>query len=635
MRNRKNICIFANALKKKKQHIMYKIASYIALILLLLTAGITSVQAEKKLPEKLQKLTEEAYRAYSARETENYFDAVQKVKDATEFSEYQETYYRACAYEAIYMFEYVDRHKGVKMAHNIYHHAKADKSNVGMYFATFSLGTIREQSGNMGLAEKSFLQALELKKKYLSEESAAPCYLGLCETALHRKDYEAVKEYARKALEEPGIIPMNKITAWSYKCLARYNQGDSLGFEEAYKERAQLIAEHGGQGGIFGELINVYQAKNRKQWKLALERTEKLIHQQNKCAQKASIYEHMGDYRAALYWQKRTRAVIDSIQSSEARSQMNEFDSELSITYAENEVKEHELENEHMMLTTFGVVAVLIIAFLAIYGLRSRRHNKQMKYKNNELQQAYDQLEVTTKEKERIESELRIAREIQRRMLPHAFPRRSDVDIYAMMTPAREVGGDLYAYALIDDMLYFCVGDVSGKGVPAALFMAEVTRMFRTLVDGHLTPDKIATRLNHALVEDNDQSMFVTMFIGLIDLKSGHMSFCNAGHNPPLLDGEFMEMEANAPIGLWPELQFQSEEVGDMHGKTLFVYTDGINEAENIHKEQFGNHRLRNLLRKNLGDARETSEAIHKAIEDFVGNAEPCDDLTKMCIKMA
>ena len=112
--------------------------------------------------------------------------------------------------------------------------------------------------------------------------------------------------------------------------------------------------------------------------------------------------------------------------------------------------------------------------------------------------------------------------------------------------------------------------------------------MFRTLVDGHLTPDKIATRLNHALVEDNDQSMFVTMFIGLIDLKSGHMSFCNAGHNPPLLDGEFMEMEANAPIGLWPELQFQSEEVGDMHGKTLFVYTDGINEAENIHKEQFG-----------------------------------------------
>ena len=94
---------------------------------------------------------------------------------------------------------------------------------------------------------------------------------------------------------------------------------------------------------------------------------------------------------------------------------------------------------------------------------------------------------------------------------------------------------------------------MSGKGVPAALFMAEVTRMFRTLVDGRLLPNAIATRLNHALAEDNDQGMFVTMFIGLINIKSGHMAFCNAGHNPPLLDGEFMQMEPNAPIGLWPK----------------------------------------------------------------------------------
>jgi serine phosphatase RsbU (regulator of sigma subunit) len=271
---------------------------------------------------------------------------------------------------------------------------------------------------------------------------------------------------------------MNQITAWSYKCLARYNEGDSLGFEEAYKERAQLIAEFGGQGGLFGELINVYQAKNRKQWQLALQRADKLIHQQNKCAQKASIYEHMGDLKQALYWQKQTRAVIDSIQSSEARSQTNEFDAELSLTYAENDVKEMKLARDHVMLTAGGVVAALIIAFLTLYGYRSNKHTQRMKTVNSKLQQAYDQLEETTKAKERIESELRIAREIQRRMLPHVFPRRRDIDIYAMMTPAKEVGGDLYAYALIDDMLYFCVGDVSGKGVPAALFMAEVTRMF-------------------------------------------------------------------------------------------------------------------------------------------------------------
>ena len=425
---------------------MKKVTSLVVLIFLLLTTGATRVLAEEKLPSKLQNLADEAYHAYSMRETDDFFKAVQDLKEATEFSQYQETYYRACSYEAIYMFEYVDRQKGVQLAHDIYHHAKASNSNVGTYFATFALGTIREQSGNYGLAEKSFLQALKLKETYLPEESAAPCYLGLCETALHRKDYEEVKEYARKALEEPGIIPMNQITAWSYKCLARYNQGDSIGFEEAYKERAQLIAEHGGQGGLFGELINVYQAKNRKQWQLALQRADKLIHQQNKCAQKASIYEHM--------------------------------------------------------------------------------------------------------------------------------------------------------------------------------------------VDGKLTPNAIATRLNHALPEDNEQGMFVTMFIGLIDLTSGHMEFCNAGHNPPLLDGQLMEMETNAPIGLWPELDYEGEEVNNMHGKTLFVYTDGINEAENKNKEQFGDERLKALLQQDLGDARQTSETIHKAVAEFVGDAEPSDDLTKMCIKL-
>ena len=604
------------------------------LMLLHLTFGATCAWAEEQLPPKLQNLTDEAYRYYSSRETDLFFETIRKVKESTEFSDYQETYYRACSYEAIYMFEYVDRKQGVAMSHAIYHHAKDNDSNVGMYFATFTLGTIREQSGNMGLAEKSFLQALKLKDKFLPEESAAPCYLGLCEVALHRKDYEEVKEYARKALEEPKIIPMNQITAWSYKCLARYNQGDSLGVEEAYKERAQLIAEYGGQGGLFGELINVYLAKNRKQWQLALQRTEKLIHQQNKCSQKASIYEHMGDLRQALYWQKKAREVIDSIQSSEARLQMNEFDAELSLTYAENDAKEQQIAKEHTMLTAGAVIAAIIIGFLSFITVRRKKHMKHLQSVHNELQEAYNQLEETTKAKERIESELRIAREIQNHMLPRVFPRRSDVDLYAMMTPAREVGGDLYGYALLDDMLYFCVGDVSGKGVPAALLMAEVTRMFRTLVDGHLKPDAIATRLNHALTEDNDQGMFVTMFIGLINLKTGRMDFCNAGHNPPLLNGEYMKMETNTAIGLWPEVKFESEEVDNMRGKTLFVYTDGINEAENIHKEQFGGERLRALLQKDWGDARQTSETIHKAIEDFVGEAEPSDDLTKMCIKM-
>jgi serine phosphatase RsbU (regulator of sigma subunit) len=342
----------------------------------------------------------------------------------------------------------------------------------------------------------------------------------------------------------------------------------------------------------------------------------------------------MGNYRQALYWQKRTKHVTDSIQSAEVRSQMTEFDTELAISYAENEMKDLQLANSRLLLTAGSIITAIVLLFLSFYIYRRRIQMRRLREANRKLTEAYDKLEVTTKAKARIESELRIARDIQRRMLPHVFPHRKDVDIYAMMTPAREVGGDLYSYAPLDDMLYFCVGDVSGKGVPAALFMAEVTRMFRTLVDGRLMPDTIANRLNHALAEDNDQGMFVTMFIGLIDLRSGHMEFCNAGHNPPLLDGEYMHMESNAPIGLWPDLQYEGEEVSDMHGKTLFVYTDGINEAENIRQEQFGEDRLQSLLRQDLGDARQTSETIHRAVEDFVGDAEPSDDLTKMCIKV-
>ncbi len=604
------------------------------LLLLLLLIGVTTVRAEETLPPKLQKLTDEAYHYYSVRETDKYFETVEKVKDATEFSDYQETYYRACSYEAIYMFEFVDRTKGVALAHGIFQQAKENQSNVGMYFATFTLGSIREMSGNDDMAAKSFRQALELKQKYLPEESAAPCYLGLCEIALRKKDYEEVAKNARKALDEPRAIPMNLITAWSYKCLVRYNQGDSLGFEDAYKERAQLITQYGGQGGLFGELINVYLAKNRKQWQLALQRTDKLIHLQNKCTQKAAIYEQIGDLKQALYWQKRAREVLDSVESSEARAQMTEFDTELSLTYAENEVKEQQLAKDRLLLILGAVIALIVIGFLTFIAYRRSKHMKHLEQVNRQLQQAYDQLEVTTKAKERIESELRIARDIQRRMLPHVFPKRKDIDLYAMMTPAKEVGGDLYGYALLGDELYFCVGDVSGKGVPAALLMAEVTRMFRTLVDGHLTPEMIATRLNHALAENNDQGMFVTMFIGLINLKSGHMEFCNAGHNPPLLDGQYMEVEPNAPIGLWEDLVFEGEEVDNMHGKTLFVYTDGISEAENSRKEQFGDKRLQALLQHDLGSARQTSETIHKAVEDFVGEAEPSDDLTKMCIKM-
>ena len=241
---------------------------------------------------------------------------------------------------------------------------------------------------------------------------------------------------------------------------------------------------------------------------------------------------------------------------------------------------------------------------------------------------------------ERIESELRIARDIQMSMVPSIFPEREGLDMFAQMTPAKEVGGDMYGYVLLGDKLYFAVGDVSGKGVPASLFMAQATRLFRTLAAQGMMPAEICTRMNNALNEDNEQGMFVTMFLGLLDLQTGHLSFCNAGHNPPIVgggdnQGDFLEMQPNAPIGLFPDLEYEGEEIESVKGRALFIYTDGLNEAENPQQEQFGDERLLSILRNTHFDsAKQVIESLKEEIENHRKGAEPNDDLTMMCIRV-
>jgi sigma-B regulation protein RsbU (phosphoserine phosphatase) len=253
-----------------------------------------------------------------------------------------------------------------------------------------------------------------------------------------------------------------------------------------------------------------------------------------------------------------------------------------------------------------------------------------------------EELKDTTAQKASIESELNVANSIQMSMLPNVFPDREGLDMYASMTPAKEVGGDLYGYLLKDDNLYFCLGDVSGKGVPASLFMAQVTRLFRTLANQQLTPADICTHMNEALSGDeNPTNMFVTLFIGMFDLKSGHLSFCNAGHNPPVIGGgtnhgDFLEMKPNFPIGVLPGLEFEGEEIESIKGRALFIYTDGLNEAENREHEQFGDERLLDILRNTHFDtARQVIETLAAEVEKHRDGADPNDDLTMMCLRIS
>ena len=281
--------------------------------------------------------------------------------------------------------------------------------------------------------------------------------------------------------------------------------------------------------------------------------------------------------------------------------------------------REAKISQQRFIGVTIALV-VLIISFVIYAWLRHRMAEMRAK-------------------QERIDSELRVAREIQMSMVPSRFPKREGLDMYAVMTPAKEVGGDLYGYVLQGNKLYFCVGDVSGKGVPASLFMAQVTRLFRTLAAQKMMPDEICTRMNDALSgEDNERCMFVTYFIGLLDIQTGHLIFCNAGHNPPVIDVgnngcSFLKSESNMPIGPMPGVPFFGGEIDSIKGRPLLIYTDGLNEAENNERQLLGNERMLDILRHTKAEnTRQLIDSLTAEVERHRDGAEPNDDLTMMAI---
>lgn len=267
--------------------------------------------------------------------------------------------------------------------------------------------------------------------------------------------------------------------------------------------------------------------------------------------------------------------------------------------------------------------------------------NRAFRYMQVSLRDYIDKLTTATAKRERIEGELQIARDIQMGMVPRnfpAFPGRTDIDLFASMSPAKEVGGDLYDYFIKEDKLYFCIADVSGKGVPASLFMAVVRNLFRVVASEGEVPEEIARRINDTVSEDNEQLMFITMFIGMADLKTGKLSFCNCGHNPPVLLGGkpgFMECEPNVPLGIAPGFVFKGQSIKDFRGTPILLYTDGLNEAENSAHEELGNDRLIQSLSENpYKDAQATIDTLLNTVAAHVGDAEQSDDLTLLCINL-
>lgn len=262
-------------------------------------------------------------------------------------------------------------------------------------------------------------------------------------------------------------------------------------------------------------------------------------------------------------------------------------------------------------------------------------------YMQHSLSTYVNELKETTANKERIESELSIAREIQMGMIPKIFPPypdRHDVDLHAVLHPAKEVGGDLYDFYMDGNRLYFLIGDVSGKGVPASLFMAITRSLFRTLSQQVLSPAKIVTEMNNSISDNNESNMFVTLIVGILDLETGKLKLSNAGHNPPIIihpdrRTSFLEFKTQIFVGVVEDFKYTDEEITLEKGSKLFLYTDGVTEAENTDKVLYGEERLMETLSDNASmDVRATVGLIVDSIAHHVKDAEASDDLTILLI---
>ena len=278
-----------------------------------------------------------------------------------------------------------------------------------------------------------------------------------------------------------------------------------------------------------------------------------------------------------------------------------------------------------------GILMLLGLGLLALMVIYSSRTTQKLIH--------------SMEKNQRMEGELHIASAIQTAMLPKVFPPfsdRLDVNIYGNVTPAKEVGGDLYDFCVRQEKLFFCIGDVSGKGVPASLVMAMTRSLFRGAVAHEERADAIMCEMNKALTEQNSQNMFLTLFVGVLDCETGELHYCNAGHNAPIYlpfghvpcTIQPLPVVANLPLGIMADFEFEAQTHQMKYDDQLFLYTDGLTEAEKVDHEQYGEERMMKALEKLRElSPRQVAEQMQANVESFVAGAEQSDDLTMLVLR--
>jgi len=552
---------------------------------------------------------------------------------AAQSDEEEEQLYNNWYDQIIYVLDNVSTRKAIDMIGEMRDYADMHDSKYGFFMVTYLSAHIAKDVGLYERAEELMLQSIDYKKRnFPTMKPMIQVYDFLTDIYNDRGQGEKAIQALDNALKHKAWSSEDRIALLSMKCeaVAGIEPLDTARFMKYYGQMHDAIRSnyYKGDANISAEC---HHAEFTHDYQRLLDLSEKLTNKAERLMFKIAAYDGLGRNQEAIDSFRVYKAWTDKQYNEEMRKLTEMSALELEATRAENETSTLQLRHQRVML----IVIVCGFLFMSAYIYRRLRQIRQLK-------KAYDQLEEVTTQKERIESELRIARNIQMSMLPNDFPERPDFDIYASIDPAREVGGDLYDFFVRDNQLFFCIGDVSGKGVPGALFMTVTKSLFRAYSSDECMPDRIVSQMNHNLSENNHQHMFVTLFVGVLDLSSGLLRYCNAGHEAPVIihrEVSLLPVNRIFPVGAVRNTSYQTQEVIIEPQTTILLYTDGLNEAFNADKKMFSEKGILEEANRALQSGRlspkELIEGMAQAVHDFVGDTQQSDDLTMLAIFIA
>ena len=516
-------------------------------------------------------------------------------------------------------------------------YAKKHDSKYGFVIALYTQANLSVKVGMTDRAAELCQQAIEYKNQYLPEINCTHIYWMLAKIYLVKQERKNAIDALNRSLKEPNLTSYERMNVLAYKCEAAFCEEpvDTSLFMTNYTELQRLMKETGRTSEFFmSQDIHYADVTGQydKMLELARQKPNKIVRYEYIY----KVYMKMGRWKEAFDALHLYVFARDSVRTDETRKQIEMSSLELEAARAENEAQTLRMEKQQL---TFGGVAVGILALVIFFGLYLwSRHRAAMR------------LAEVKAEQERIQSELRIARNIQMSMVPAVFPKLEGLDMSAFMNPAKEVGGDLYDYFIRDEKLFFCIGDVSGKGVPSAMVMSVILSMFRAFSAHENNPAHIMQAVNEASCRGNDSNMFVTMFIGVLDLPTGRLRYCDAGHDAPFImvngplgqrplatngtqEWSMVNVIPHLPVGVFDDVKYGVQEALMAPDSTIFLYTDGLTEAKNLKLKQFGINRVEEVLAANSQlPPQQLLEAITNKVHEFVGDAEQSDDLTMMAV---